>query len=288
MRVLLFGGSGMLGTALRATAPASVVIDAPTRADVDVSDVDAVERVVRGSDARVIINAAAYTAVDAAEGLEREARRLNADLPAVLGREAAAKRVPVLHYSTDYVFSGRATRPWREADACAPASAYGRTKREGELRLLESGAEYLVLRTAWLYGESGRSFPRTMWERATRGEASRVVDDQRGAPTSAMDLARWSWALLGISARGLLHAANSGMVTWADVAERVYAHVGRSDGVTRVSSAEFAAAAPRPQYSVLDCSLLDAALRDAKAAPRREWSVALDEFLARMRFEVRT
>jgi len=287
MRVLLFGGSGMLGTALRATAPATVVVDAPTRADVDVSDVDAVERVVRGSDATLIINAAAYTAVDAAEGLEREARRLNADLPALLGREAAAKRVPVVHYSTDYVFSGHATRPWREADACAPASAYGRTKREGEVRLLESGAEYLVLRTAWLYGEGGRSFPRTMWERATRGEASRVVDDQRGAPTSAMDLARWTWTLVGISARGLVHAANSGVTTWADVAERVYAHAGRSGGVTRVSSAEFAAAAPRPKYSVLDCSLLDAALREAKASPRREWTLALDEFLARMRAEVR-
>jgi dTDP-4-dehydrorhamnose reductase len=287
MRVLLFGGSGMLGSALRATASSSVSIDAPTRAEVDVSDVDAVERTIRASDAQLIINAAGYTSVDAAEGLEREARRLNADLPAVLGREAAAKGVPILHFSSDYVFSGHATRPWREDDACSPASAYGRTKREGDVRLLESGADSLIVRTAWLYGDAGRSFPRTMWERALRGESSRVVQDQRGAPTSAEELATWCWRLIARGERGVVHAANAGATSWAEVAERVYARAGFSDGVTRVSSAEFAAAAPRPKFSVLDCRKLDAALAQSGAAPRREWTLALDDFLLRLSAEVR-
>lgn len=287
MRVLLLGGTGILGTALRRSMPAGAQVQAPTRAELDLTDVDALERTLRGTDAGWIVNAAAFTAVDAAETQEREARRLNAELPAVLGREAAARGIPVLHLSTDYVFSGLATRPWREDDACSPASAYGRSKREGEVRLLESGAASLILRTAWLYGATGKSFVRTMWERAQRGEPARVVDDQRGAPTSASDLAAWCWTLMAAGERGLLHAANSGTATWADVAERVYERTGANGVVTRVSSAEFAAAAPRPRYSVLDCARLDATLREHAAPPRRSWEDALDAFMDALAAEER-
>lgn len=286
MRALLLGGTGLLGTALQRSLPQGVRLHAPTRAELDVTDVDALERVLRATDADWVLNAAAYTAVDAAESHEREARRLNADLPATLGREAAARGISVLHISTDYVFSGRAARPWREDDACAPASAYGRSKREGELRLIDSGASALILRTAWLYGAEGKSFPRTMWERARRGESVRVVEDQRGAPTSAADLAGWCWALLASGAQGVVHAANAGATTWADVAERVYGRAGGSGRVTRVSAAEFAAAAPRPQYSVLDCSRLDVLLQECAAPPRRNWEAALDEFITELSSEV--
>lgn len=287
MRVLLLGGTGILGSALQRSAPSGVSVYAPSRVELDLRDSDAVERALRSTDADWVLNAAAYTAVDAAEANEREARRLNADLPAVLGREAAARGIPLLHVSTDYVFSGLATRPWREDDACSPASAYGRTKREGEVRLLESGASTLILRTAWLYGATGRSFPRTMWDRAQRGEPARVVDDQHGAPTSAADLASWCWALVESDARGLLHAANVGATTWADVAERVYARAGQANAVTRVSSAEFAAAAPRPRYSVLNCAHLDVALQEGGGPARRRWEDALDEFLDELAAEVR-
>lgn len=286
MRVLLLGGTGILGTALRRSLPNGVTVHAPARSELKLTDVDALERALRNSDADWIVNAAAYTAVDAAESQERDARLVNADLPAVLGREAAARGIPVLHVSTDYVFSGLATRPWREDDPCSPASAYGRTKREGEVRLLESGASSLILRTAWLYGATGKSFPRTMWERARRGEPARVVEDQQGAPTSAADLASWCWALLRSPERGLLHAANAGSTTWADVAERVYARAGLANAVTRVSSAEFAAAAPRPRYSVLNGSRLDSALSALGALPRRSWEDALDEYLNELAAEV--
>lgn len=287
MRVLLLGGTGILGTAFRRARPDAAAVHAPTRAEVNLTDVDAVERLVRETEADWIVNAAAYTAVDAAETHEREARQLNAELPAVLGREAAARGIPLLHVSTDYVFSGFATRPWREDDACSPASAYGRTKRDGEVRLLDSGASALILRTAWLYGATGKCFPRTMWDRARRGEPAKVVEDQRGAPTSAADLARWCWTLLRGDSRGLMHAANAGSTTWADVAERVYARAGMPNAVTRVSSAEFAAPAPRPRYSVLDGSRLDAALRTLEAPPRRSWEDALDEFLDSLEAEAR-
>lgn len=282
MTVLLLGGTGILGSAMRATAPAGVHIVAPSHAQLDVTDARAIEAFVDGcapaGDAAPmwIVNCTAYTAVDAAESHEADAMRLNAEAPRILG--AAARRVGarVLHVSTDYVFGGEGDRPWREDDATAPLSVYGRSKLSGEQALLASGAQSLIVRTAWLYGTAGKSFPRTMWERARQGLASRVVDDKHGAPTNARDLAQWCWALIARDARGLVHASNAGHCTWADVAERVYAAAGASGLVTRVLSDEYPAPAPRPRYSVLDGSRLEALL----GAPRRPWQEALDEFLA--------
>ncbi|HRQ77492.1 MAG TPA: dTDP-4-dehydrorhamnose reductase [Gemmatimonadaceae bacterium] len=276
--VLVLGGSGMLGSALLAAAPDGVAVSAPTHAALDVTDAAAVDAYVdafaRGGGAW-IVNCAAYTAVDLAESHEADARRLNADAPAFLGAAAARRGLRVLHVSTDYVFGGEGTRPWREDDAVAPLSVYGRTKLEGERRLQSSGAAALIVRTAWLYGETGKSFPRTMWERARQGLASRVVADQHGAPTNARDLARWCWALMARDARGVVHASNAGQCTWADVAERVYAAAGAPGLVTRVGSEEYPVPAPRPRYSVLDGSRLESLL----GAPRRRWDEALDEFL---------
>lgn len=283
MRVLLLGGSGILGSAMRSAAPEGVVVAAPAHSALDVTDARAVDAAVeafaRDASAAAapgwIVNCAAYTAVDLAESHEAEARRLNADAPALLGAAAVRHGLRVLHVSTDYVFGGVGTRPWREDDPVAPLSAYGRTKLEGERRLQASGAEALIVRTAWLYGETGKSFPRTMWERARQGLASRVVADQHGAPTHAADLARWCWTLMARDARGVVHASNAGQCTWADVAERVYAAAGAPDLVTRVGSEEYPVPAPRPRYSVLDGTRLESML----GAPRRRWDVALDEFL---------
>lgn len=276
MRVFLLGGSGILGTAMRATLPADATLLAPGHAALDVTDAAAVDRHVSEHRPDWIVNCTAYTAVDAAESHEAEAMRLNADAPAFLG--AAAKRIGarVLHVSTDYVFGGVGTRPWREDDPVAPLSVYGRTKLEGERRLQASGAEAVIVRTAWLYGETGKSFPRTMWERAQQGLASRVVADQHGAPTNARDLATWCWALVAREARGVVHASNAGQCTWAEVAEGVYAAAGKPGLVTRVSSDEYPVPAPRPRYSVLDCARLESLIE----TPRRSWEAALDEFLS--------
>lgn len=280
MHVLLLGGSGILGTALRATPPTDTTVIAPGHAELDVTDAAAVDAAVAAQRPTWILNAAAYTAVDAAESHAAEAMRLNADAPAHIGAAAQRYGARVLHVSTDYVFGGVGTRPWREDDPVAPLSVYGRTKLEGERRLQASGAAALIVRTAWLYGAVGKSFPRTMWERAQQGLASRVVADQHGAPTHARDLAQWCWALVARDARGVVHASNAGQCTWADVAERVYAAAGKPGFVTRVTSDEYPVAAPRPRYSVLDCARLESMI----GAPRRPWEAALDEFLSDLKW----
>lgn len=281
MKVLLLGGAGLLGSALRATAPGDVQLDAPARAMLDVTDARAMDRALDAARPDWVLLCAAYTAVDRAEAEPDAAQRLNAAAPAAIARLCAARGVRLLMPSTDYVFGGQGRRPWREDDPVDPRSVYGRTKRAGEVGVLESGARAVVLRTSWLFGGRARSFPRTMWERATAGQDSRVVHDQLGSPTYAADLAQWIWTLLRRDAAGLLHAANAGQASWAEIAERVYAAAGRPGGVTRVDSSAYPTPAPRPAYSVLDCGALDALL----PAPRRPWALALDDFLSVLRAE---
>lgn len=285
----------MLGSSLRATCPGDVSLSAPGHAALDVLADDALAAALDAERPDWVINCVAYTAVDAAESDEPGAWALNAFHPERLGGLAALRGVRVLHVSTDYVFGGAGIaagagpsanpvadvgrRPWREDDACAPVSVYGRTKLLGEQALLDSGAEHLIVRTAWLFGDPGRNFPRTMWERAQLGLTSRVVDDQRGAPTSALDLADWCWALLRADARGIVHASNDGEASWADVAEYVYAAAGRPGMVTRVSSDEYETPAPRPRYSVLDGSRLESLI----GVSRRSWQRALDVYLTTLK-----
>lgn len=275
MKVLLLGGAGLLGSALRAAVPAGAVLDAPPRVLLDATHVDALERALSSARPDWVVTCAAYTAVDAAESNADEAQRLNADAVGMLGRLASAHGVRVLLPSTDYVFGGERSTPWREDDEPAPQSVYARSKRAGELALRASGATSLILRTGWLYGSRGRSFPATMWTRALERSPSRVVDDQTGAPTFVGDIAAWCWDLMARNTDGIIHASNAGETTWFAVAQRVYARAGWPEGVTPVSTAEFGAAAPRPSYSVLDCSRFDAILPGA----RRSWDEALDAYL---------
>jgi dTDP-4-dehydrorhamnose reductase len=238
VKVLLLGGHGLLGTALRATAPPAYAIAAPRRVQVDVTDHAALARAVEAADPAWIINCAAMTAVDAAESDRAGAMRANADVPATLGALAHACGARVLQPSTDYVFDGPRTAPWREDDAPSPRSVYAESKRAGEERLLASGAESLIVRIGWLFGEGGRNFPATMWQRASARSTSNVVTDQIGTPTSTADVAEWCWRLIAGEARGVFHATNAGRASWFDVAQRVYERCGFPDGVTGVSSAE--------------------------------------------------
>lgn len=275
MKVLLIGGHGLLGTAFRSAVPSAVTLVAPTRAELDVTDADAVARALDQTEPAWVINCAAYTAVDAAELAPAEASRLNAEAVGALGTLVAARNLRVLQPSTDFVFDGTGTRPYREDDTPRPLSSYARTKWEGEQRLQQSGARALIVRTSWLFGRGGKSFPSTMWARARARTASAVVSDQTGAPTSATDLAGWCWELIARDDHGLVHATNAGSATWFDVARAVYAAAGWPDGVTATTTAAYAAKAPRPRNSVLDCSRLDERI----GARRRDWRLALDEFL---------
>jgi dTDP-4-dehydrorhamnose reductase len=166
-------------------------------------------------------------------------------------------------------------RPYREDDETSPINAYGLTKFRGEQELSASGARALIIRTQWLFGRAGRSFPRTMWERATKGLTTRVVNDQTGRPTYSRDLAEWTWKLVAQQAEGIFHAANAGTATWFDVASRVFDRVGLDYLVTPSTTVDNPTPARRPAYSVLDTTKLEQAV-----GLLRSWQDALDEFMA--------
>lgn len=277
----------MLGSDLRRSAPDSIDLHHPSRDELDVTDPDDIRRWVSDVDPRWIVNAAAYTDVDRAEAEPDAARRLNAEAVAHLGEVATAHpgRPGIVHYSTDYVFDGAREGAYAESDRTSPLGEYGRTKADGERRLVALGAPHLTIRTQWLFGVTGRSFPRVMWTRALARQETRVVDDQRGRPTSTADLARATWRLIGrlgspealreVPTYPRLHVANSGTATWFDVAGRVFARADASDCLSPCSSSEYPTTAPRPASSVLDLTASEALL----GGPLRPWTAALDEFL---------
>lgn len=275
MRALVLGAGGMLGRDLVTSAPPAVHVVAHDRAGCDITDASAVARAIDAARPDWVMNAAAYTAVDLAEAERDVAMRLNGEAPGVIGRAAAAAGVRVLHPSTDYVFPGTGARPWREDDAPDPVNWYGATKLAGERALRASGAAHLIVRVQWLYGRHGRSFPRTMLARARAGQATRVVDDQFGAPTPTDALAEALWGLAMRGTTGVLHVASSGVTTWHDVAARIFAWAGRPDLVTPCASADYPTAARRPVNGRLD---LGAA--EALGVSLPDWTAGLNAWLA--------
>ncbi len=275
MKVLLLGAGGMLGRAVRTAAPAAVSLRAPTRAELELCDFERVTVALSEDRADWVINCAAWTQVDAAEEHEREAMQVNGDAVGVLARAAGHVGTRVLHLSTEYVFDGTLERPYREDDVPNPQGVYGRSKLAGEQALTAVGGRWLVVRTQWLYG-GGPSFVRTMWNRAKVGQASRVVDDQWGAPTHVDELARAIWRLVIEGRDGVWHAAAGGFTTWFEVARAVYAAVGADPRlVTPCSTLEFAARALRPANGRLDTG---------KLGGMRPWDAVLTEALHPSRY----
>lgn len=281
IRVLLFGAGGMLGRDLAAEAPKHIELLPRLRQDVDIADRASVEQGVALARPSVVINAAAYTNVDAAETEPEKARQVNGVAPGIVGKAAASVGALVLDYSTDYVFTGTPGRALREDDAPQPLNQYGATKLEGERALAASGARYAIIRTQWLFGIHGRSFPRTMWERAQGRQPTRVVNDQFGRPTYSRDLARATWGLLARSdfSEIVVHVANTGITSWYDVARRVFRAAGAADCLAPCTSAEFPRPARRPAWSALDTSRYEA----LTGTPLPPWEDALDRFLAELR-----
>jgi dTDP-4-dehydrorhamnose reductase len=196
--------------------------------------------------------------------------------PGTLGRLCAAAGVNVVHFSTDYVFDGSGSIPYVEDSPPNPINHYGASKLAGERGLMESGAEFLLIRTQWLYGSTGRSFPATMWERAKTGTETRVVNDQHGRPTSAASVARALWQLIDAGADGVYHVANRGVATWYEVAERIFTAFGVQELVTPCTTADFPTPAARPAYSVLDTGKLE---REA-GIWLPHWTDALEDWTA--------
>ncbi len=191
----------------------------------------------------------------------------------MLGHDLAAT-VPI-HFSTDYVFDGLATEPYSEDAPTHPLNAYGASKLAGETALRKTGVQSLVIRSQWLFGVHGRSFPRTMCERAHAELATRVVADQTGRPTFTRDLARVTWRLIDRCALGVVHVANEGEATWFDVALQVFTSLGRAELLTPCTTRDYPTPAPRPRYSVLDTSRLETWLD----APMPAFRTALDDFI---------
>jgi dTDP-4-dehydrorhamnose reductase len=277
MRVWVIGASGMLGHDLVATMPASAERAIPSVGRVDVRTDALVRRALDELRPDVVVNASGYTAVDRAEEEPDVANEVNGRAVGRLAAECAARAIALVHFSTDYVFSGTSVRPYREDDACEPLNAYARSKRAGEIAIEASGVRALVIRTQWLFGEHGRSFPRTMIERATARQPTRVVDDQFGRPTYARDLAQWTWALVQRGAAGTIHAANAETATWFDVAQVIFTRLGASEHLRSCTTAEYPTPARRPKYSVLDTGKLNSMI-----GPVPSWSDALGRFLDRV------
>src|SRR5829696_7818887 len=233
MRSVIFGASGMLGSDLCATAPPGTALVPLGIDDADITDPTQVAAVLRDARPDWVINAAAYTSVDGAETEQDVAEAVNGRAPGHIAQEAARRRIAVVHVSTDYVFAGTATTPYQEEDPVAPVNAYGESKLHGEQAVLRSGAHVLVLRTQWLFGRSGTSFPRTMWERATAGLPTRVVNDQVGRPTYTRDLAAATWKLVERRASGVVHATNGGATaTRFEFAREVFSRAGAESLLT--------------------------------------------------------
>ena len=271
MKILLTGRGGQVGSELQAILQPAVATD---HATLDLADVDSIRRTVRAAKPDVIINAAAYTAVDKAEAEPELAMRINGAAPGVLAEEAKRADALLVHYSTDYIFDGTKRSPYVETDPPKPMSVYGRTKLEGERRIHASGCRHLILRTAWVYGQ-GSNFVRAILRQAEKGAGLRVVSDQIGAPTWARDIARATRDLLHQGAEGTFNVSAAGNSSWYEVALEILRLVGRKVDVKPVSTAEYGAKAPRPAYSVLD----NGKLRAKGVAPIGDWRGRLAEHL---------
>lgn len=288
LRWVVTGAGGLLAPdvvrAVRRADPTAEVVPL-RRADLDVRDARRAREVLAGSD--VVVNCAAWTAVDLAESDEAAAHAVNADGAGALARAAAAAGARLVHLSTDYVFDGgtegspAVRRPHCVDDPTGPVSAYGRTKLAGEQAVRAAGGDALVVRTAWLYGAAGGCFPRALLRLAReRGELS-VVDDQWGSPTWTADVARVVVDLLAARApAGTYHATAAGRTTWCTFAREVLASAGLADVPVRaVTSAQFPTAARRPEFSVLDTEGLRRVGVEPPADWRDRWALAAPEVL---------
>ncbi len=278
-RFTVLGCKGMLGRALSrgldSRGEEYVGVDLP---DVDIADSAAMASWAAGRDSDVFLNAAAYTDVDGAQSNPKLAHAANVDGPRVIAKYAKEHGALLVHVSTDYVFGGVGTEPYPEDAPTAPRGVYAETKLAGEEAVRASGARHLIVRTAWLYAPWGKNFVRTILRAARGGRELRVVDDQRGSPTYAPDLAKAILDLAGSGKTGTFHAVNSGAATWHDLAAEAVKLAGLGVPIARVSTAEFPRPAPRPAYSVLSTSKLERAL----GRPMRPWSDALAECVAEL------
>ena len=296
MRILLTGASGQVGSALLPLLRTRGTVLAPTEMDFDLSKPAAVAALLDELKPDFIVNPAAYTAVDKAEDEVDLAMLINAEAPGAIARWAAASNVPLVHFSTDYVFDGSGDRAWREDDLPGPLSVYGRSKLAGEEAVRRSGAPHLVVRTAWVYAAKGANFMRTMVRLARERETLRVVADQLGTPTSARSIAA---ALIGIIDQGIsdlpaafargggvVHLTNSGSTSWHGFASAIVDGLrGRrvalkATEVVAITTADYPTRAVRPANSRLELTRLQTVYGLSPLTWQEALAMELDAFVA--------
>jgi dTDP-4-dehydrorhamnose reductase len=286
LKILLTGKNGQVGGELQHLLPRVGEVVAFDRYQLDLAKPDEIRQIIRGIRPNLIVNAAAYTAVDQAENEESLARSINADAPAIMAQEAKRIGASIVHYSTDYIFDGLKKSPYEETDAPNPVSVYGKTKLAGELAIRDSGVPYLVFRTAWVYSTTGRNFLLTILRLASQREELRVVHDQVGAPTWSRDIASATTQILAALASrgdhllsltastGTYHMTAGGAASWCDFAQATVRIASKTSpapqwlvaatqnhplivrNVVPITTAEYPTPARRPAYSVLSNSLL--------------------------------
>jgi len=258
LRILLTGATGQVGWELRKTLAPLGEVKAFDRFGLDLADTPPLVATVRALQPQVIVNAAAYTAVDKAETERDMAFAVNATAPRVLAEEAKRIGALLVHYSTDYVFDGSKSTPYVEDDAPDPINVYGASKLAGERAIVGTGCRHLILRTSWVYGPRGKNFYLTILRLAKERPELRIVDDQIGAPTSSLEIARATALLLRKDPQGLYHLSAAGETTWCGFARALLARAGISTSVVPIRTEDYPTPARRPRNSRLDCARLRA------------------------------
>jgi dTDP-4-dehydrorhamnose reductase len=251
LKILLIGRNGQTGWELERVLPALGELVATDRSVLDLSDFRGIREVLEKTKPQIIVNAAAYNAVDRAEAERELAMQVNGIAPGILAEEAKRLGALVVHYSTDYVFDGEKRTPYQEADAPRPLSHYGASKLAGERAVTASGCRHLVLRTSWVYGPRAANFYQVIRRKAEANEPMRMVDDQTSVPTTSFFLASHTVALLQARAEGLFHLVPSGEATRFEFARAVVKACGSRSSVGAAKSADFPSPARRPAYSVM-------------------------------------
>lgn len=279
MKILVFGKTGQVATELRRQAD----VIALGREDADLSDPAACAAAIAARDVDVVINAAAYTAVDKAEEEEALASVINGEAPAAMAKACAAKGIPLVHISTDYVFDGSDDAAWQTDDTPAPLGAYGRSKLAGEDGIRSAGGSYAILRTSWVFSAHGNNFVKTMLRLGETRDALTVVADQIGGPTGAAEIAG---ACLSVAKQlvsggpsGTYHFAGAPDVSWADFAREIFAQAGLKVDVTDIPARDYPTPAKRPYNSRMDCATLEQDF----AIKRPDWRRSLAQVLAELK-----
>jgi len=293
-RILILGATGQVGRELVRSFAGAGELLCPGRGQADFASPESLRNLVRSIEPDLILNPAAYTAVDRAESERDLAYAVNARAPGVLAEEAARRNILLVHYSTDYVFDGAKTSPWVETDEPAPLNVYGSSKLAGEEAIQQAGGQYLIFRTSWVYGAHGHNFLRTMLRLGSERDQLRIVNDQTGMPTTSIELANATRAIVD-GARGgrfgpaekwtgLYHMTCGGSTTWYGFARAIFARAGAllpkpAPEVLPITSADYATPAKRPGNSVLSNQKLQSRFGFALA----HWEQALDDALSLIR-----